>query len=351
MKRQPIAFMSYAINDDRHDGGKLTQFRERLSGEVQMQTGEEFVIFQDRQHILWGQKWKERIEESLDGATFLIPIITPRFFNSPYCRDELQRFLEREQKLNRGDLILPVYYVSCPLLDDARKRGTNELAQVIATRQYADWRDLRFESFDSPQVARRLVDLAIQIREALERTQHIESISHCETEDRKLPRPIDQKLVLASQPAPPQDAARTVSFRGSISDHKYGDRTFPIYIYPTINLDKHKHSVHHSIDCIFEFFKEMERMEFSHATFTTKNSMIDWFEELGFEFMIDHEYRQQMVPIHMFHLGNFGGAYRYTVIVSSLVFNESNTMRNIDINEILERRLISGVILEQLPIM
>jgi hypothetical protein len=215
VKHQPIAFMSYASNDDKHDGGKLTLFCERLSGEVRMQTGEEFIIFQDRKHILWGQNWKKCIDESLDGATFLIPIITPGFFNSSYCREELQHFLERERKLNRNDLILPVYYVSCPLLDDAGKGGTNELAQVIATRQYADWRDLRFESFDSPQVGRRLADFAIQIRAALERTQHIESISYCETEDRKLPRSINQQLAPASRPAPQQSSMGAIANRGS----------------------------------------------------------------------------------------------------------------------------------------
>jgi len=182
--------MSYASNDDKHDGGKLTQFRERLSGEVQMQTGEEFDIFQDRKHILWGQNWKERIEESLDAVTFLIPIITPSFFNSSYCREELQRFLERERKLNRSDLILPVYYVSCPLLYEEAQRANDKMAQVIAARQYADWRDLRFESFHSPQTARRLVDLAIQIREALERTQ--------------------QSAPMA-RPAPLQDATGTIT--------------------------------------------------------------------------------------------------------------------------------------------
>src|SRR5262245_53789391 len=138
VKRKPIAFMSYIINDDKHDSGNLTRFRERLSGEVRMQTGEEFIIFQDRQDILWGQNWRERIEESIDAVTFLIPIITPSFFNSSYCCEELEGFLECERKLNRSDLILPVYYVSCSLLDDEAKRATNAIAQVIAARQHAD---------------------------------------------------------------------------------------------------------------------------------------------------------------------------------------------------------------------
>jgi F-box protein 11 len=162
--------MSYVRSDDEHEHGRLTEFRERLSAEVRMQTGDEFPIFQDRNDIGWGQNWKKRIKESLDGVTFLIPIITPSFFKSPACRDELERFLEREKTLSRDDLILPVYYVDCPLLSDDKKRAKDELAQVVAERQYADWRELRFELFTSPQVGRAFAQLAVQIREALERT-------------------------------------------------------------------------------------------------------------------------------------------------------------------------------------
>lgn len=172
-KRQSIAFMSYVRVDDQHENGRLTQFRERLGAEVRMQTGEDFPIFQDRNDILWGQNWQERIETSLDEVTFLIPIITPSFFKSPACRDELERFFEREKKLNRSDLILPVYYVETALMHDEAKRANDKLAQAIAARQYADWRELRFDPFTNPQVGKMMARLAVQIREALERDQPI----------------------------------------------------------------------------------------------------------------------------------------------------------------------------------
>lgn len=89
MKRKPAAFMSYAHIDDEY--GHLTEFRKRLSHEVQVQTGEEFPIFQDRNDIQWGQTWEACVEEALYEVTFLIPIITPSFLNSQPCRDELQQ--------------------------------------------------------------------------------------------------------------------------------------------------------------------------------------------------------------------------------------------------------------------
>ena len=95
MTKLPVAFMSYVRLDDAHEDGRLSEFRKRLSAEVKMQTGDEFPIFQDRNDIHWGQNWKERLEDSLDEVTFLIPIITPSFFNSQACRAEFERFLNR----------------------------------------------------------------------------------------------------------------------------------------------------------------------------------------------------------------------------------------------------------------
>jgi parallel beta-helix repeat protein len=201
MKRKPAAFMSYVRFVDEHDEGRLTLFRERLSAEVRVQTGEEFPIFQDRKDILWGQNWKERIEESLNEVTFLIPIITPGFFKSQSCRDELQQFLDREEKLKRNDLILPVYYIDCPLLNDEAKRATDELAQVIAARQYADWPELRFEPWTSPQVGKTLVQLAVQIRDALERVQASQKTITPELVPGAARRPAHEPSSLLSQDA------------------------------------------------------------------------------------------------------------------------------------------------------
>ena len=175
-KRPSMAFMSYVHFDDDYNEGQLTKFRERLAGEVRAQTGEAFDIFQDRKDIQWGQQWRERLEESLDQVTFLIPILTPSFFKSEYCRKELERFLQREKELNRNDLLLPVYYISCPLLDEEEKRQTDTLAQILAERQYADWRELRLEPFTNPQVPKILAKLASQIR-ALERVQQVEPVT------------------------------------------------------------------------------------------------------------------------------------------------------------------------------
>jgi parallel beta-helix repeat protein len=169
MSDQPAAFLTYVRFDDEHENGRLSDFCKRLGGEIQVQTGEPFHIFQDRNDIAWGQQWRARIEKSLDAVTFLVAVITPGFFKRAECRKELERFLEREEKLGRGDLILPVYYVNTPALNDEAKRKSDPLMQVIASRQYADWRELRFEPWTSPQVGKTIAVMAQQIAVALER--------------------------------------------------------------------------------------------------------------------------------------------------------------------------------------
>jgi parallel beta-helix repeat protein len=162
----PAAFMSYVRFDDAHDDGQLSAFRERLAAEVRMQTGDEFPIFQDRNDIAWGQNWRKRIEETLDAVTLLLVVVTPGLFKSTACRDEVTRFREREKELGRGDLILPVYYVSARQMDDPESRKADELATLLWSRQYADWRELRFEPLTSPVVRKQIAALATRMRDA-----------------------------------------------------------------------------------------------------------------------------------------------------------------------------------------
>ena len=165
MAGEPAAFMSYVRSDDTHDGGQLSKFREQLAGEVRMQTGREFPIFQDRNDVKWGQNWKARIIEALDAVTLLLVIVTPGLFQSPQCRDEVTRFRQREHKLGRADLILPVYYVSAREIDNLDLRKKDELASLLWSREYADWRDLRFEVETSLVVRKTIAQLASQVRD------------------------------------------------------------------------------------------------------------------------------------------------------------------------------------------
>ncbi|HPQ67916.1 MAG TPA: right-handed parallel beta-helix repeat-containing protein [bacterium] len=168
MDRKPAAFFSYAHQNDDQDGGRLSTMRERLEKEVIVQSGDPFVIFQDRRDIEWGKQWRKRIEEGLDASTVLIVVVTPGYLKRPECRNEYQLFWKWEKSIGRDDLIFPILYVDTPALTDEAKRKQDPIAEDIAKRQWIDWINLRFEPFTSPEVGKRLAEMAIKIRDAVE---------------------------------------------------------------------------------------------------------------------------------------------------------------------------------------
>ena len=148
----PDAFLSYTRFDDQHDGGAISAFRLRLADAVRAVTGQPFEIFQDVDGIGLGEKWSDKLDQILDQARFFMPIITPTYFTSAACREELEKFLQAEARRGRADLVLPIYYIECEILEDPALRAADSLASAIHERQRQDWRVLRFEPVDAKDV-------------------------------------------------------------------------------------------------------------------------------------------------------------------------------------------------------
>ena len=157
------AFLSYVRADDAHDDGFIAALAGRLADEVHIQTGRPFEIFLDRNSIAWGQQWERRLRSGINAATVLLPVITPSYFESPACRQELEHFRLHEIELARDELILPIYYVNTPELSGESTRSSDELVALLASRQYADWREYRFEALTSATVRRALAQMAQRI--------------------------------------------------------------------------------------------------------------------------------------------------------------------------------------------
>ena len=62
-------------------GGAITALRKQLELGVRVVTGDRtFTIFQDVEGIESGQHWLSRLDEALASARFLIPVLSPSFF-------------------------------------------------------------------------------------------------------------------------------------------------------------------------------------------------------------------------------------------------------------------------------
>jgi len=187
------AFFCYVRSVDRHDGEFLSDLRKLLSDEVRVQSGREFCIFQDRKDISWGENWQSRIVESLNTAALLIPVLTPGFFESKHCRNEVEVFLRREERLKRNDLILPIYYIDCPHFNDPHQLRADGLARELSHRQFADWRELRFEDISSKNVRREVALIAEQVVRILKQTtqpQQTDENDHDEDVTEIMQRPL-----------------------------------------------------------------------------------------------------------------------------------------------------------------
>jgi formylglycine-generating enzyme required for sulfatase activity len=165
--KNPAAFISYARRDDAAYGRRITGLRQRLQRMVAAAIGRDFEIFQDCEGIAWGQHWRSRLDEALEEALFLIPILTPSFFNSEACRAELETFLELERRSGQRDRILSLYFLNAPVYE----QKNDALAAILQERQHRDWRHLRIDPLGSAKVMRALDGLAKEIAVAIHARQ------------------------------------------------------------------------------------------------------------------------------------------------------------------------------------
>ena len=166
--KPPDAFLSYTRWDDRR--GDISAFREHLEHAVQDLTGKQFEIFQDVDDIQIGERWSDKLDQILNEARFFIPMVTPSYFESAPCRDELEKFFRAEANHGRQDLVLPIYYIDSDILENADLRAADPLAAAIHKRQWQNWRPLRFRSFNTKTVREAYEDLARAIVRARRRS-------------------------------------------------------------------------------------------------------------------------------------------------------------------------------------
>ena len=165
------AFLSYTRDDDNHFGGVITELRHAVELAVRVVTGDKsFEVFQDIDGIELGQEWQSRLDQAISESRFLMPVITPLFFSSPACRDELTKFMASEERSGREDLILPIYFVTTPALEKNDQLAQDPLAAKIGRRQRHDWRPNAYLSANDPRFRQEVRFLAEKIAVALRRT-------------------------------------------------------------------------------------------------------------------------------------------------------------------------------------
>lgn len=106
------------------------------------------------------------MKASVRGSGFLLCLhcdYDSSFFQSEACRDEVERFHKRANGSQNPGLLLPIYYVTSPQLEDPVQRDRNNVAVLLHSRQRNDWRELRNKPITSQAVRDRIEELAKRI--------------------------------------------------------------------------------------------------------------------------------------------------------------------------------------------
>ena len=100
-------FFSYARHDAETDPKLIealtARLEKRVSGKL---TNARFTIWRDVNAIRTGQRWDERIGEAVRASHVFIVLMTPKWFESPYCRQEYQAFEAVEPDV--GEYVVPL---------------------------------------------------------------------------------------------------------------------------------------------------------------------------------------------------------------------------------------------------
>lgn len=141
----PRGFFSYARDDDAHLGKRLTELKGRIAGEVSMLLGGDVAMFQDIFDLRAGDRWEEKLRAAISSATFLVPVLTPRYFTRPWCREETLTFLRLATEMGVTPLVFPVLFVDL----DGSDPEDDEVRAALAPFQHQDFRQWRFMSAPS----------------------------------------------------------------------------------------------------------------------------------------------------------------------------------------------------------
>lgn len=154
-------FWAYVHKDDKAEQGRISRLAKDVVAQYEMLTGETIELFLDKDALEWGDKWRDKIDDTLASVAFFIPVITPRYFMSPECRRELHYFARKADNLGIRELVLPLHYVDVSALNDEIVQ--DDLIALVQDFQWEDWRDLRFADITSEAYRRGVARLASRL--------------------------------------------------------------------------------------------------------------------------------------------------------------------------------------------
>lgn len=170
------AFWSYVHKDNAGDSGRIVALAHDLRERYRIQTGEELELFLDRADVAWGDAWKRRIDTAIAGTTFFIPVLTPSYFKSQACREEILTFARTAERLGLGELVMSVYWVDVPELEGDPEESSDEVVRIVAKYKWEDLREESLEDRDSALYRKAVAKLAVELSKRAASAQLVEDV-------------------------------------------------------------------------------------------------------------------------------------------------------------------------------
>lgn len=161
-------FMSYRRPDNDVYRGVVDQLKSDLAGRFEAETGRGLKIFVDRDDIGWGEDWRQKILDSIKRATFFIPVITMRYFDSPMCKDEFTAFYEDAKRIGVTGLIRPVILAGG---DRVVEDSPNEQMRIVARLNHVSIEQEFDEGYDSPLWHKKIKYMVNELSHGIEEVE------------------------------------------------------------------------------------------------------------------------------------------------------------------------------------
>ncbi len=140
-------FISYAHHDDSAHGNWVQQFHNKLADDFRSRTGKKLQIFLDREGLNAGNVLSDRLKGALNESAVFLPILSPAYLASPWCRREFLHFIEQSGEgliIDGSCRIVPVQLMPYSHFEGESPEDKDEAARItrfLAEKEilYADF--------------------------------------------------------------------------------------------------------------------------------------------------------------------------------------------------------------------
>lgn len=158
-------FLSYVHDDDRTADGRIVQFARDLVDRYSFLFGAELQLFVDREDIIWGENWSDRLSSELSATSFLLSVVTPRYLRSEACRREVLEFAAAAKQAHDPKLLLPLLWVA---IDDTDVVAVDDPVRAqLQASQYVDVSAIRRTRAGSLEYEALLEEVAKRLRASI----------------------------------------------------------------------------------------------------------------------------------------------------------------------------------------